>query len=383
MKRVIGNWSHFFILSVFLLYLVPSVSAEQCNAAIPDHNTDDKNRINLVFLGMGYQDHAGFQFLLRAVIDIEGKENGFFSKEPFRSNKDLFNLWYIVSSQRTEGRREGTALRDRLLVECDALNLTNVYVITYSNKPTTTVRGAGGPGEGATILWQEEQNQPNIIQDQKYLLLHEFGGHGFGELFDEYVRPSNMSYQERKSASNSVNCFVGTYRECLEQSSWHDLIGRGCGDPNEVDCKSDDLDANKEVDCYEGCRLFPAGAFRPHDKSLLSVHNTFLGLVHERQICRKIQERTQRATGYCYTEFGIGLSPSAQEPESLTTPERPARRQEPKPSSIPSVPRSRTPPVAQEDATNGIFLVLLLLGGGIVLLLLIIAGILLMRRKSH
>lgn len=388
MKKIIGNWFHFFIINAFLFYSAPLVFAEQCSAVIPDHNLADRNQINLVFLGMGYQNQPGFLSLLRVVIDIDGREGGFFSKEPFRSNYDRFNLWYVASSERSEGRQEGTALRNRLLALCEnGLNLTNVYVLSYSNKPATSVRGAGGPGQGATILWQEEHTQPNIIQDQKYLLLHEFGGHGFGELFDEYVRPSTMSYQERRTASNSINCFVGTYQECLQQAPWRDLIGQGCGDPNRVDCATDDPDANKEVDCYEGCRLFPTGAFRPHDESLLSVHNTFLGLVHERQICRKIQERTQRATGYCYTEFGIGLPPSAREqrPPATREPvarERPSPRQEPKSTSVPPTPRPRTPPSVQEK-NNTTYLLLIVIGAVIILVLLVIICVLLMRRKSH
>ncbi len=309
---------YFFFLVGGLLFTATLVSGQNCEELIPRYNRLELNRINLLFLGMGYQNQQRLVSLLQEVIDLNSNKEGFFSIEPFKSNKNKFNVWYSISPDQPEGRVALLALKEKLIAACnETMSLPHLYVITYSNKPSYAGRvGVGDPEGGtATIFWEEKNEKSiKIREDHKYVFLHEFGAHAFARLYDEYVAPSNESYSERKRASDNINCFVGSYEECLAASPWQDLIGRGCGDPQKLDCLADDPDAYREVGCYEGCRLFSTGAFRPHRESVLTFQNAFLGLMHQREICRKIQEITSQATGYCYEEFGIGIPASAEEP---------------------------------------------------------------------
>ncbi len=74
---------------------------ELCKEVIPGHNNPDSDRANVVFIGFGYDDYVNLEpeealkDIAEYVVDFEGDNNGLFYFEPFKSNKDKFNFWYV------------------------------------------------------------------------------------------------------------------------------------------------------------------------------------------------------------------------------------------------------------------------------------------------
>jgi hypothetical protein len=75
----------------------------RCNALIRGHNNADEKRFNLVFVGTDYHklfpDHdeaiSEFKKDINSALGTDEKAYGLFSIEPFKSNKDKFNIWYV------------------------------------------------------------------------------------------------------------------------------------------------------------------------------------------------------------------------------------------------------------------------------------------------
>ncbi len=98
------------------------------------------------------------------------------------------------------------------------------------------------------------------------LFVHEFG-HQFGKLKDEYI-------EEGKNGENGRNCYAGkekTQEECLDNTPWKEMIGKGCGQENSVDCK---LEENYpiEINCVEGCDYEEKGIFRSAFNTIMRCH---------------------------------------------------------------------------------------------------------------
>lgn len=333
------NFQKYFIL--FLLFLVspslfiPSdVRAADCRSLFNEKSEDKP--INIIFLALGYTDLPDLEQLISTAV-----EKAFATIEPLKSNQHLFGFW-IVDYDALPDRSDINTVRDDLLDSCRVeYDLTNVYEVMYVNRLPTS----GGPsaiasiGSGATIALFESRrgDYTQIVSDQQtYLFLHELVGHGIASLIDEYTSISSMEEQKAQDVSSGKNCFVGTYQECLATAPWKDLIGQGCGDPKTIDC-TDEPNAYQEVGCYEGCRLLPNGAFRPHDASIMNEQRKdFFGLVHQREICERIQEQTGQATGYCYDQFGIGVAASFTSRTALPPSSAPISR--PSSSSVPVIP---------------------------------------------
>ncbi len=80
-----------------------SHSTEHCKELIPEHNNLDENRANIVFIGFGFdvdpkneKNHGEIvKSIAEFIIDYDGDNYGLLSVEPFKSNKDKFNFWYV------------------------------------------------------------------------------------------------------------------------------------------------------------------------------------------------------------------------------------------------------------------------------------------------
>ncbi len=68
-----------------------------CRELFPGHNNLNENRFNIVFVGLGYYNKRNFiEFAKRSAdLDYNNGLKGLFQVEPFKSNKDRFNIWYV------------------------------------------------------------------------------------------------------------------------------------------------------------------------------------------------------------------------------------------------------------------------------------------------
>ncbi|MEK6860661.1 MAG: dockerin type I domain-containing protein [Nanoarchaeota archaeon] len=237
-------------------------SEEHCLEVIPGHNNpDDESRMNVVFVGLGYSGVGTFKEYVDMSVGFDGEGDGIFSLEPFKSNKDKFNLWYVDII----GVEEDNLNFDVILVE--DLNLNSVCL--FSNKVTNAFFNSDFRSHaffgGGSIDSFPELSDVNSNRVSVRTVVHEFG-HGYGYLFDEYTEHPGVFNQiiGKNCFSKGVDvgdpdcmtdldycidgdgyCILGCNpvdRDCIIEPTCG--VGDGC--LNRV-CETHDPDCNKDL----------------------------------------------------------------------------------------------------------------------------------------
>ncbi|MDO8553928.1 MAG: M64 family metallopeptidase [Candidatus Micrarchaeota archaeon] len=334
--------------------------ASQCKPVIAgQNNISNENRINIVFVGFNYETKDDFTLRVKKSLSWDSDETrGIFAIEPFHSNKDKFNLWYVDKlfdinlGQIARSDSYGALLSDdqrQMLLYYDneissacgfnnriTMGLLNDYGISYANVPNHEIEKYTGALSNGIILYPDDKTADKISDCQDdytcswyrnfYLndgspvaVTHEFG-HAFGGLNDEY----DLQLLTVNTSNKYTNCIrdnsINNIQQCLKNAPWKDILGMGCGDPKKIDCTPDNPNYELEVSCYEGCDYQSAGVFRPTLSSLMSTstnrtwfddktNNRIYGPVNERIICCRMLYYTGEAGGTCidYNENGLDL----------------------------------------------------------------------------
>ena len=112
------------------------------------------------------------------------------------------------------------------------------------------------------------------------VVCHELG-HSIAALRDEYVENSkgNFSVFRNELEDNGINCFIGTYDECMQNSNWSHLENTGC---------------------FEGCDYTQYGVYRSIDNGIMrdSSAESF-GAYNEERFCMMFKLYTGNAYGIC------------------------------------------------------------------------------------
>ncbi|MDP7457970.1 MAG: hypothetical protein QGH47_04545, partial [Candidatus Woesearchaeota archaeon] len=275
---------------------------DSCKAAIKNGPPEEK--IDLLFIGDGYDGDADLkEHVLELISYTEPETNstertpdlgfGLFSEEPFKSNKEKFNVWYLdVTGQlnyfQDEDSFEGLKPGDR-----DAFLASNNcpwydYISVLSRKiqfRSSCVLGAPGPCKNSIV---------EIEQHPSRLILHELG-HGIGKLEDEYY-----SFIEQKEGEiNLVKYFsefqIGINCQNTEQKArqaWQGLdVGyfKGCGG-----------------DCGEECGEY----IRPSFNSIMRHQDEKCAKDKEEQFCEEeechIEGDHEACSSFCTIGCPIG-----------------------------------------------------------------------------
>ncbi len=209
---------------------------------------DSSQKIDLVFVGSGFEDQNQFESTIRFVINEDGDQNGLFSFEPFKSNINKFNIWMVDEYKTyTLHHLDVSPIIDKwtfgpfpLIDATIACPFGNEFALlslyprfrsyvdadansaSYTGKPAHFAHvGLGGEIVGdlnypidVGITDPYDQNcqgngqwpacgisayDPN---DSQRLFAHEFG-HSFGGLFDEY---NNGSSSNGRDTGTLANC---------------------------------------------------------------------------------------------------------------------------------------------------------------------------------
>ncbi len=241
----------------------------------------DGNGIDLVLLGDAYMqkhmDNGTYDKDMRQAMEC------FFSVEPFRSYRRLFNVYYVnVISETSEyGAALKTALKCRYgegtlisgddelcmayaakAVSEEKLDETTVIVVMNSDKfggSTYMYSPAGGDhGSGMSISYI-----PKVKDYDKFegLLVHEAGGHGFAKLADEYFSGSNGPVTEDVRRRVQEREDAGWYRNCdftndPESVKWAHFL-------------KDKRYSKENLGIYEGALSFGQDVYRPSYTSIM------------------------------------------------------------------------------------------------------------------
>jgi len=167
-------------------------------------NSQNKNNINIIFYpGDGYGDYSNFKSEVLSDIDFEGRNEGFFYYEPFKSYKDKFNI-YIVTHQPTSYGTpssvypDGGKYRLEMTKYCpDSI----VDIIIQNHSPCGGGQSYGDYGITIGSACCGVDSSVSITRERwNAICVHEALGHGFAYLHDEYQRWNlNITKQERDS----------------------------------------------------------------------------------------------------------------------------------------------------------------------------------------
>jgi len=260
----------------------------KCEELIPEHNNLNEKRINFILTGYNYSSTNEF---LLVVNDAINSHVGFLKREPFSSQRNDFNFWYVDTIGVVEDMmmdRQGVLIGkdEKGLIEVCLKKLGNIgssgeligsprlFAFSVVNKGvggsaanTLGMNGAqihipelGKPYMYASIMqpapsYDESRWKKILYVDKVGSFTHEAahaltfpsaavkGGmpSEWRILFDEYspipetfISPAPYRYD---------NCFAGSLEACnspQENKVFGDLIGNGCGKEGVFDCCTND-----------------------------------------------------------------------------------------------------------------------------------------------
>lgn len=232
--------------------------------------------IDIVLIGDGFTEEdissGKYEKLMQKAADA------FFSIEPYRSYRELFNLnmVYAVSSN-NEFNGSSTALgcwfgdgttvggddsvvfgyADKAIGSKRVDNSLIIVIMNSSAYAGTCYMYCSVNGGPSIAYFPVNDSEEGFVQ----LLHHEAGGHGFGKLADEYATEGNGRITEDKIAEIKNMHSIGRYLNVstskdIKQSPW-------CHFDNDSKYSSEGLGL------YEGGATFEYGVYRPTENSIM------------------------------------------------------------------------------------------------------------------
>ncbi|MCK4589416.1 MAG: hypothetical protein KAT77_03170 [Nanoarchaeota archaeon] len=204
-----------------------------CEELISGENTASPDKLNLIFAGVDFDKEIVRGKALTFLFD-EGQSSALLNNlEPFKSNKDKFNLWVINKISHTESEANE-------LIRCCQLQNWYGYIYVKNIGPLERSFSGFGPNASTTLY----VTLPSMLAVGP--AVHETG-HLVGGLHDEYrggrqQEPASYVHMINSADKNLFynpslddDNFVSV-QECRDNTHWKDWIGKGCGDDNSVDC---------------------------------------------------------------------------------------------------------------------------------------------------
>lgn len=240
------------------------------------------NGIDVVLMGDGFTDlqiaDGTYRHWMQRAADI------LFSEEPYKTYKDLFNLYYVNVVSKNEypgdtaldvvfgeGTHVGGNLNSVIEYANHAVNdsrIDDALVLVLINRDYYagtchyfSVPENGDYGRGLSVAYFP-------IYSDRYtfagMVNHEAGGHGFAKLADEYVNQPGVIPDDVKAT-----------RQTREEFGWWKNVDF-TNNPSEVKWSqflSDERYAGENLGCYEGGFTYSNGVWHSTEDSIMN-HNT-------------------------------------------------------------------------------------------------------------
>ena len=186
----------------------------RCRPILPGHNDRFEPRVNWVFVGYQFGDDLeGMRRLMADAVTLDPESHwSLMNVEPFRSNRERINLWYVHRRGSYRDLESLIRLRDpcvepgSLLYECPRFE--NEHVVIFQNTydllrmaetvlhscmfgDCTNTAGAAYIGRGYIWIFSAYPfaGLAHGEEATRHYLAHEWG-HIFGHLRDHYISPS-------------------------------------------------------------------------------------------------------------------------------------------------------------------------------------------------
>ena len=246
------------------------------------------NGIDIVFMGDAYSDREVESG--KYIRDMKAAAEAYFSIEPYKSFRELFNIYFVTTVSATEGyarggRSLGTTLGEGTYIsgddaKCfelalkavgDEKRMDEVLVVVSGNQDLSGIVYYCGtcfyyPPEdwtgrdfacGAAVAYSLKQD--DSFERTAELIQHEAGGHGFAKLSDEYSYPGSIQSRDRDYILSMV-----PYMWCSNVDV--------TSDPSKVKWSAFLADArykDEGLGVFEGGYTYTNGVWRPSETSIM------------------------------------------------------------------------------------------------------------------
>ena len=296
--------------------------------------------VNIILLGDGFVDRdmgegGKYEQRMRAAMEQ------FFAYEPYTSQRERFNIYTVkvVSANAQYGQEQSNR---RLTYEKDgSINFRSSLCTEYASKvPNTT----GQPLKIAALCNSDQRVGRSycvrtrtgwaccIVYDPgNNVLNHELGGHGFGDLWDEYTEYSE-TFTDTAGLDQDWNNYAWgantDWRNDPATVRWAHFL-------------ADSRYADEGLGIFEGAKLYPRGIYRPTNNSMMRHNNCPFNAPSREQIYKNIMKwSVGSGWKYDYETFvaadAAGRSQAAGKLRSIAT-EEPVLLRRPEAFHIPPV----------------------------------------------
>ena len=257
------------------------------------------NGINLTYIGEAFVDK---DMSSGGIYEEKMKEamEGFFSIEPYKSMRDRFNVYAVKvvspNAEFTQGAKHRIN-QDKTICFEYALKIPNadqqplMVSVVYNNYSARSFCQMYSDGSFVSYIMQD-------IEDGS-ILHHESGGHGFGQLFDEYVENGNVSKPLSEEECSYLDNVWAQYnwganvdwRNAPSTVKWAHML-------------SDERYSNQDLGIYEGAYLYGLGVYRSSYHSMMRYNNAPFNAPSREAIYKRIMKLSEGENWkYDYEEF--------------------------------------------------------------------------------
>lgn len=237
--------------------------SKEFNSIKIHYSGESSKKVDIVILPEGYTKSEMDRFKQ----DCQKFIDYFFTKSPFKENKDKFNIWRVEAPSEQSGTDfPSKGIWNKTLLNTNFSTFgTERYLMTFDNKSVRDVASnvpydqiyilvnSNEYGGGAIYNYYSVCVNGNRFSDRVFV--HEFG-HGFASLADEYVT-DDVSYQNFYDLEvEPVDANLTTLVDF--DSKWKKLV-----DPNTPIPTPENPEYKNAVGAFEGGGYVAKGIYRP------------------------------------------------------------------------------------------------------------------------
>ena len=259
-------------------YMSQNFSSDGTTTTIQQSSTG--SGIDLILMGDAFSDRqiadGTYAKVMQKAVDA------FFSEEPYKSMKDLFNVYSVNVVSTKEGHGHGGLALETVHAKGSYCFGNDSKVIDYAKKTISEERlddaliivvinkdayagtcvmykpDSGDYGRGLSIVYLSASSDTDTFNG---LVSHEAGGHGFAKLADEYA------YEDMGAIPGDVI----KSSKAMEPYGWYKNVDF-TSDPSQVKWSqfiADDHYTSENIGCFEGGLTYWTGVWRPTYASIM------------------------------------------------------------------------------------------------------------------
>ena len=259
--------------------------------------------INLVFLGEAFVDKDMARGGLYEKSMRQAMEQ-FFSIEPYKSMRDRFNVYTVKAVSPSTSMGYPHAINHsngKCFKYAEKIPNANNNPLMVSVIYNGVILSDGHGGKSHCYMLEDGSFISYLYHGihESSILMHETGGHGFGQLQDEYVESGNETValpEEEKSKMDRQWTDFGMganvdWRNDITTVKWSHFL-------------NDSRYANEGLGLYEGAFLYGYGVYRPTENSMMRYNTVPFNAPSREAIYKRIMKLSEGDDWtYDYEEF--------------------------------------------------------------------------------